>query len=151
MTAAITIIAIIIYVLSFIGMWKMFKKAGRKGWISIIPVANTAVLFLIGWKTLKPFIWQIVLGFIGLILFAVAFGVGAIGESSGNDLAGMMLVLFIIGLVLMIIGVIIGIMMTHKISKAFGHGIGCTIGLILVPLIMYPVLGFGKSEYVGGD
>lgn len=50
MTAASIIIAIIIYVLSFAGMWMMFRKAGRKGWISIIPVANTVILFLIGWK-----------------------------------------------------------------------------------------------------
>ncbi|MCC8141280.1 MAG: DUF5684 domain-containing protein [Lachnospiraceae bacterium] len=102
-------------------------------------------------EKIKPFIWQIVIGAIGLIMFIVALAIGVVGVEEGIDLEGAMLVVLIIGIVLMIIGIIIGIMMLHKVSKAFGHGAGYTVLLIIVPFIMYPVLGFGKSEYIGGD
>ena len=31
---------IIIYVISVVGMWKLFTKAGEPGWTSIIPIVN---------------------------------------------------------------------------------------------------------------
>ncbi len=41
------IIALVIYILEIIGMWKMFTKAGVAGWKSIIPIYNVIVLFQI--------------------------------------------------------------------------------------------------------
>lgn len=37
----------------------------------------------------------------------------------------------------------------NLLSKSFGHDEGYTVGLIFLPLVFHPVLGFGKSEYVG--
>jgi hypothetical protein len=47
------------------------------------------------------------------------------------------------------VNVIIGIIMIHGLSKAFGHGVGFTLGLIFLGFIFMPVLAFGKSKYVG--
>ena len=41
------------------------------------------------------------------------------------------------------------IWMTNLLSKSFGKGVGFTIGLILLSIIFYPILGFGEAEYVG--
>jgi hypothetical protein len=41
----------IIYVIVAAGLWKVFVKAGRPGWLAIIPVANTWVLFELGGKS----------------------------------------------------------------------------------------------------
>ena len=41
------------------------------------------------------------------------------------------------------------IILSNDVSKSFGKGIGTTLGLIFIPFIMYPVLGFGEAEYQG--
>ncbi|WGQ08081.1 DUF5684 domain-containing protein [Pedobacter gandavensis] len=44
----------VLIVLNIIGMWKIFVKAGKPGWASIIPIYNTIVLIeIVG----KPTIW----------------------------------------------------------------------------------------------
>lgn len=41
------VIAFAIAVVQIIAMWKLFTKAGQKGWKSLIPIYNTVVLFKI--------------------------------------------------------------------------------------------------------
>lgn len=52
----VTIFAAIIGILTIIAQWKLFTKAGEKGWKSLIPVYNMVVLFKIsglsGWLVL---------------------------------------------------------------------------------------------------
>ena len=35
------------------------------------------------------------------------------------------------------------------ISKSFGHDEGFTVGLLLLGIIFWPILGFGSSKYLG--
>lgn len=44
---------------------------------------------------------------------------------------------------------IIAIWMTNLLSKSFGQGVGFTIGLLLLGIIFYPMLGFGDYKYLG--
>ena len=37
---------------------------------------------------------------------------------------------------------------TNELSKAFGKDTGFTVGLILLPFIFYPILGYGSAEYL---
>ncbi|MBV9544620.1 MAG: signal peptidase I, partial [Chloroflexi bacterium] len=50
------IFGIVVYILFVIGAWKVFTKAGRPGWWSIIPILNAIVLLQItgrsGWWVL---------------------------------------------------------------------------------------------------
>jgi hypothetical protein len=39
--------------------------------------------------------------------------------------------------------------MLFQLAKVFGKGTGFGFGLLLLPFIFYPILAFGKSEYVG--
>lgn len=48
-----------------------------------------------------------------------------------------------------IVNIIIQVLVAHGVSKSFGGGIGTTLGLIFLPFIFYPVLGFGAAEYQG--
>ena len=48
-----------------------------------------------------------------------------------------------------IVNVIFSIILSHKMSKAFGHGVGFTLGLIFLPYIFYLILGFNGDEYIG--
>ena len=57
------IIVFIIFVLTIIANWILFKKAGEKGWKSIIPIYNMVVLFRIA--GISPW-W--VLGYLAAII-----------------------------------------------------------------------------------
>jgi len=48
-----------------------------------------------------------------------------------------------------IANLIVAILMLAGIAKAFGKGAGTVIGLILLPIIFWPILGFGSAEYQG--
>jgi hypothetical protein len=48
-----------------------------------------------------------------------------------------------------IVNFVILIMVYHGISVNFGKDAGFTIGLILLPIIFIPILGFGKAQYIG--
>lgn len=45
------------------------------------------------------------------------------------------------------VNVVLTIMMYIKLAKAFGKGVGFGIGLIILPCIFVPILGFGDAEY----
>lgn len=121
-TAILGIIAIIIIallVLQIIGMWKVFQKAGEKGWKAIIPFYNMAILYKI--SGMSPYLVFVYLGL--LIPFVNIIAIAAIG---------VMLLYQVINL-----------------SKAFNKSTGFTVAIILVPFVAYLMLGFGKSEYIG--
>lgn len=97
---------ILIYVVS---MWKLYAKAGKPGWASIVPIYNVIVqLEIIG----RP-IWWILLLFIPFVNIYAA------------------------------------IVLTLDLAKSYGKDTGFGILMLLFPIIMMPVLAFGKSEYVG--
>ena len=76
------VISIIIWILTIVAHWKIFTKAGKPGWASLIPIYNLYVLFQIsgfnGWMFLLlliPFVDVVVL----VLLFyklSKAFGKG---------------------------------------------------------------------------
>ena len=46
-----------------------------------------------------------------------------------------------------LVNIVIAIIMIANISTNFGKGGGFTVGLILLPIIFYPMLAFGNAEY----
>ena len=59
---------------------------------------------------------------------------------------GWWLLLFLIPLVNVIIAIIVNV----DISKRFGKGVGFALGMIFLPFIFWPILGFGSAQYQGG-
>lgn len=131
----VALVLIIWYVLQVIAIWKIFNKFGEPGWKAIIPVYNTYILYKATWNT-KMFWVNIVLGVIASL--------GKIGEGTSMETA-----VFWISLIAIIAVAVISIMMANKMSKAFGHGIGFTLGLIFLDPIFKLILGFGSSRYIG--
>ena len=41
------------------------------------------------------------------------------------------------------------IILTIDVAKSFGKDVGFGIAMLIVPIIMYPILGFGDARYVG--
>lgn len=47
------------------------------------------------------------------------------------------------------VNIIFMIWTINLLSKSFGQSEGFTVGLILLPVVFYPILGFGNSRYLG--
>ena len=46
-----------------------------------------------------------------------------------------------------IVNLVMGIIVTVELAKRFGQGVGFAVGLILLPFVFYPILGFGSATY----
>ena len=56
---------------------------------------------------------------------------------------------WVILLLIPFINFIIGIILCVDLAKSFGKGVGFAIGLILLGIIFFPILGFGSAQYQG--
>ncbi len=54
---------------------------------------------------------------------------------------------WIILLLIPCVNIVVFIMVFNQLSKSFGKGVGFTVGLLLLPMIFFPVLGFGAATY----
>lgn len=130
------IFALVWWILQIIANWNIFTKAGEAGWKSLIPIYGDYVSYKIAWQT--SYFW---LSFI--------LGIVASYVSSANLNESMFLT--VIATLLRIVIAVINIIYYVKLSKAFGHGIGFAIGLILLQPIFLLILGFGSDQYYGAD
>ena len=60
--------------------WKMFEKAGKPGWASIVPIYNIIILFeIIGYKWYYIFLLFLgavpVVGWIAMMLFVISYSI----------------------------------------------------------------------------
>lgn len=139
----------IVGIIAIIAWWKIFTKAGEKGWKILIPFYNIYIMYKLFWK---PAIFVIL-----IILYALT-AAGSIAASYGLTAAflyGGGSAAFTVGLLLVvvcsIIALILNIIFYYKLSKSFGHGAGYTVGLIFLNVIFLLILAFGSSRYIGGD
>lgn len=51
-------------------------------------------------------------------------------------------------LLIPIVNIFFAISFVHALSKSYGNNTGFTLGLIFLPFIFYPILAFGKHQYV---
>lgn len=107
MGIAFTICYLAVVLLIVIGLWKVFVKAGKPGWASIIPIYNLIVLIEIAGKPL----WWFILMLIPFVNFVVA------------------IILFV------------------AVARNFGKGVGFALGMVFLPFIFIPMLGFGDARY----
>lgn len=56
---------------------------------------------------------------------------------------------WVILLLIPFINFIVGIILCIDLAKSFGKGVGFGIGLILLGVIFFPILGFGSAQYQG--
>lgn len=96
-----------ILALMIASLWKVFTKADKPGWASIIPIYNLIVMIQVAGKPLW-WIALLLIPFVNLVVF---------------------------------------IMLMVALAKAFGKGAGFAAGLILLPLIFFPILAFGDATY----
>ncbi len=117
-----SIIAIAVAVLELIGLWKMFKKAGKKGWEALIPGHDSFVLFEMA--GINP-IWILGLIFGGIVCIIPILGM----------IAYYAFIIFV------------AVWLNVRLAKAFGKETGFGVLMFFFPYVMYPILGIGSAKY----
>ena len=118
------VIILIIGILTIIGQWKLFTKAGRKGWEAIIPVYNTYILCQI--SGVNP--WWIVIVLASGFITALVPALTILGS---------------------IVNIYFGVLLAVSVSRSFGKSDAYAIGIYFFAWIFYLILGFGSSKYLG--
>lgn len=57
--------------------------------------------------------------------------------------------IWILWLIIPCVNIVFSIWLQNLVSKSFGKSEGFTVGLILLPVIFWPILGFGDAKYLG--
>ena len=91
--AAYAIMILIIYIITVIGMWKMYEKAGREGWKAIIPIYNMYVLTEISGQNGWLFLLCLIPG-VGALIWSIMVSL-KLAPAYGKDTG------FAIGLILL--------------------------------------------------
>ncbi|MBN1694657.1 signal peptidase I [candidate division WOR-3 bacterium] len=56
---------------------------------------------------------------------------------------------WIILMLIPFVNIVISIIVTVELAKKFGQSVGFAIGMIIIPIIFYPILAFGGAKYKG--
>ncbi len=46
-------------------------------------------------------------------------------------------------------GIVVAIYLYYLLAKSFGKGVGFAVGLVLLGIVFFPILGFGDAKYQG--
>ena len=136
--AGVMVIGLAYYVIQVIAGWRIFTKMGEPGWKSLIPVYRKYVVFDNCWEA--KWFWV----YLGLALATGVVGAWAEGGDAGILAAS-------VSAMVSVASFLVSALYYHKLSRAFGHDIGFTIGLIFLNPIFLMILAFSQDQYIGPD
>ena len=149
MLGVFVIAMLVFYVLTVIAGWKIFEKAGEKGWKALIPIYNLYIMYKIVGMT--GWFWAtIIVAVIASVIMTANSAPNVYVATTDEILAYNFFAspLVIIALVAeIVVTAVASILYSWRLSKVFGHGVGYFIGLIFLPNIFWLILGFDKSKY----
>ena len=119
------------FLVSAIGYFRMFQKAGQRSWFAFIPLLREYALFKMAWNV-KTF-W------ISTVLLAVS----QLTSESEN---------IVVSLVCAAVGIawiVMQVKLVVRVAQSFGKGKGWAALLFFVPFITTLILGFGSAKYLG--
>ena len=144
------LISLAIAIFMCVVMWKINEKAGQPGWACLIPfysswidckVAKKQWLF---WPMLASAVVMVISMFTLIIGVAMAF-VAAIESSVDMNSTGLLIGSLVVFGISVIASLVFNVIYSDGLSKAFGQGIGFTIGLIFLPNIFKAIIAFSKN------
>ena len=158
MSAFSNFLRLAILVLTAIGLWNMYIKAGEPGWAALIPFYRTYVLYKISdmkklfWLNLGCMVASLVVLVITFVSFWTMFINSLAGAYSNYDdaLTGMLGGLMVAWLIIFICGIIslvLRVINVIKLAGVFNLNGGYAVGLFFLPAIFYMILGLSKNIY----
>lgn len=157
---------IAISIFTLVATCKVYTKLGLPWWSAIIPIYNLYVLAKRVWdeKNAKTILWldiatlalSVVLIFVtvGVLGTAILYGISSVADPNSYTPAVMtatngLMMTFLFALALWVVAIVLlvwEVRLYNRVSKAFGHGEGFTVGLILLAPIFWGILAFGGTE-----
>ena len=119
----IFLVTIVGWILGIIGKWNIFTKAGKEGWLAIIPIYNEVVLCQI--SGVSP--WWVLIKYLSVLLAFIPF----------------------LSILQTIIAIYFAILLYVSLARSFGKNDGWAVGLIFLTPFFLLATGVGKSEYQG--
>ena len=133
---ALTIYAIIVYIITVIAEWRILVKAGEKGWKSLIPFYNLYISHEIVGMAATWFILEVVFWVIELTLETLEEIVELPPE-----------IALFFGSIIGAFTVLSEVIHIIKLCKCFGKGRIFTIGMIIIPYVFSAIIAFDRSVY----
>ncbi|MBQ1788426.1 MAG: hypothetical protein II004_05800 [Erysipelotrichaceae bacterium] len=133
--SAVVLIGVYLFV-SVFGMWKVFVKAGKKGWHACVPVLNYYELFSIAWRGRTGILFSV----LEIAYILLTMDEGELLTKGFRGFLGM--ALFVASFILLMIAKI-------KLAFSFKKGSIFAYGLIFMELVFLMILGLDKSVYLG--
>ena len=112
--AAYLALASLVSLFFVIAWWRIFSKAGRPGWATLIPLYN---LFVYTQIAKRPRWW---------ILLYLTILIPYVGP---------------------LMALLLGLLDSMRLAKAFGKSAGFGVGIALLNIIFLPILAFGSAKY----
>ena len=125
--------------LTIFGLCKVFVKMGQPWWKALIPFYNLYIVCRLCWN--KKAFYQI------LAIFVLSIAIDTALQFVNDGTIAFKILLFA-GLILGIATLVYDIILSNKISKAFGHGVWYTLGIIFLLQLFLIILGFEDSKFV---
>ncbi len=167
----VSIIIIAALVITLAGIWKTFVKAGESGWKALIPVYNNYIMLRIGGHSG----WWVLTFLLPLIPWLIAILSATANAQTTTNMAGTtslpvgqmnvtpdqilgiggVVAAVIITMIMLAVMaffqllVLVSVVMTYDLARSFGKGMAFTWGLLVLPVVFWPILGFGEAEYRG--
>jgi len=138
---------LLFYILTVIAGWKIFEKAGEKGWKSLIPIYNNYLLYkIVGMQ--NWFWWMIIAYFAANLVFSLnGFNTNMTAEEVQAYDFGAHIWVIIAMLAVSLFALVADIKHSIALGKAFGKGTGFIVAMILFPNICWLILGLGKAKF----
>lgn len=147
--AIVLLIVLVLWALFAIAHWRMFTKAGEKGWKSLIPIYSDYTLFKLVWN-IKSF-WILVVLWVVMAVSNAFSGQYTVVDGQLVFIDAGNIFVNIIGYVSSVGIVLYTVLLGIKTSLAYGKGMVFSLGLVLLPNIFSLILAFGSAKYIGAS
>ena len=125
-------------IIRYIAKWRLFVKAGEKGWKAIIPFYGTYTLFRLVWD--KNVYWfSLIFEILSIVTYIM------LRQPFNSDT----MIWMILYLVTITVYMAFGIILMIHLAKAYGHNGKFALGLIFVHIVFLCILGFSRAQYIG--
>lgn len=139
------IVSLIACIIQAVGLMAIFRKAGVPGWMAFVPILSQYKQFELFWS---PTMFIVTIG-ITMFNSGLSFATNLIKDVNNTGANIFVIFVSLLSICLSLALIIINIVLEYRMTQAFGEGMLFTVGLILLPVIFYPLLGFGAAEYQG--
>lgn len=119
-------------ILVLIAEYKLFKKCGKKGWEALIPYYNSWTFVEI-----SECYWWYFFVIVGNSIFSLTNADGAIAEG--------------LSFIISVASIVVTFQINYNIAKKFKQGTGFAVGMTLLPVVFYPILGFSDKYQVDNN